>query len=309
MKNYRRTLPPLDLLVFFEAVCRVGSFTGCAMELGVSQAAVSKRIRQLEEWIGCELFVRNGKRINPTAAAEKLFQTTGMALEFLEQGLGALRDTAEGPLSIGCNTGIGMFWLTPQLRSFGLSEHACPVRLVTSDNSSDLLQGGNDLVVIYGDGSLPGWKTKLLLHEQLTPVAAPAVAAALGAQPLSSILEIPPKERPALLNYKRFGPDWVDWTVWFKSLELPGFRDWRLKSFATYSQTIGEAIQGSGIALGSLSLLQAELEAGTLVRLGKDILRTGRGYYLCYEEKSALGEDAANLEHFLVRASLEFSGG
>ena len=48
MKKYRTSLPPLDLLIFFEAAHRRGTFTACAEELHVSQAAVSKRIRQLE---------------------------------------------------------------------------------------------------------------------------------------------------------------------------------------------------------------------------------------------------------------------
>jgi DNA-binding transcriptional LysR family regulator len=83
MKRYRTALPPLDLLIFFEAAHRVGSFTGCAAELNVSQAAVNKRIHQLEKWIGEPLFIRNGKRLAPTQSGEHLYRTVGMALEFL----------------------------------------------------------------------------------------------------------------------------------------------------------------------------------------------------------------------------------
>lgn len=96
MRNYRSALPPLDLLIFFEAAHRAGSFTGCAAELHVSQAAVSKRVRQLEEWIGEPLFVRRGNRLLVTESGDKLYQTVGMVLEFLRQGLGNLRDTRSG---------------------------------------------------------------------------------------------------------------------------------------------------------------------------------------------------------------------
>ncbi|KUM27749.1 hypothetical protein AU467_15275 [Mesorhizobium loti] len=68
MRKYRTALPPLDLLIFFEAAHRVGSFTGCATELHVSQAAVSKRIRQLEEWVGEPLFVRTASGFRPRRA-------------------------------------------------------------------------------------------------------------------------------------------------------------------------------------------------------------------------------------------------
>src|SRR5260221_27419 len=109
MKNYRTTLPPLDLLVFFEAAHRVGSFTGCATELHVSQAAVSKRIHQLEEWIGEPLFIRNGKRLASTETGERLYHTAGMRLEFLRQGLDTLRThcQATGEAIRGNRIGLG----------------------------------------------------------------------------------------------------------------------------------------------------------------------------------------------------------
>ncbi|MDZ5452809.1 LysR family transcriptional regulator [Labrys sp. ZIDIC5] len=86
-------------------------------ELNVSQAAVSKRIGQLETWMGEALFMRAGKRLFPTPLGDKLFQTASMTLEFLHQGLGVLREEAQRPLSIGANTPVGMFWLTPHLRT------------------------------------------------------------------------------------------------------------------------------------------------------------------------------------------------
>jgi DNA-binding transcriptional LysR family regulator len=301
MKNYRNSLTPLDTLIFFEAAYRTRSFTQSASELNVSQVAVSKRVRQLEDWVGEALFLRQGKRLLPTAPGDRLFQTAGMTLEFLQQGLGALRDEAQRPLSIGANTAVGMFWLTPQLRAFGLSPHACPTRLLTSDNPQDLMNGSNDLVVAYGDGSLPGRNTTLLLDEMLAPVAAPTVAAGL-APGLKSIIDIPAGKRPKLLNYGRSAPDWVDWRVWFQTLGLGSLGSWSVELHSTYSQTIGEAIKGNGIALGSVSLLRAELDAGSLVQVGSDVLVTGRGYYVSHGQHSVLTEGARRLVDFLEMA-------
>jgi DNA-binding transcriptional LysR family regulator len=303
MKSYRRNLPPLDMLFFFEAAYRTGSFTACAAELNVTQAAVSKRIRQFEDWIGDPLFVRSGKRLVPTSAADRLYQTSSMALEFLQQGIASLREEARRPLSIGANTSIGMFWLTVRLREFGLSADACPTRLLTSDNAQDLLSESNDLIVTYGAGKIPGWDSLLLLEEELSPVASPKLVAELGAGSIRTLNDIAPAARPRLLNYPRSGPDWIDWRAWFEALALQGMSAWRIEPLVTYSQTIGEAIQGKGIALGSLSLLGAELEAGSLVRLTGDRLKTGRGYYLCHTAKSGLSKDAKALSDFLVAAA------
>jgi DNA-binding transcriptional LysR family regulator len=302
MKKYRFSLPPLDTLIFFEAAYRVGSFTAGATELNVSQAAVSKRIRQLEEWMGESLFVRDGKRLFPTPMGDKLFQTAGMTLEFLQQGLGALREEAQRPLSIGANTAVAMFWLTPHLRNFGLSQYACPTRLITSDHPQDLFNSGNDLTITYGDGVLPGRTTTLLFEEELTPVAAPDVAKQFSGD-LWSIQDIPPSDRPTLLNYGRASPDWVDWRVWFKRLSYSGFDRWPVETLSTYSQTIGEAIKGRGIALGSVWLLRAELQAGILERVSSDVLLSGRGYYVSHKDRAILSEGARHLVDYLIAAA------
>lgn len=303
MRKYRTALPPLDLLVFFEAAHRIGSFTGCAGELHVSQAAVSKRIHQLEEWIGEPLFLRNGKRLASTESGDRLYQTVGMALEFLRQGLGALREQAMRPLSIGAHTVVGMFWLTAQLQAFGLSGDACPARLVTSDNTSDLLAGKNDLLLLYSNGAVSGCHTTRLLDEEMVPMASPELAAAMDADGNGSFQQYRRADGPPLLNYLRGAPDWVDWQVWFDRLSLEGPKGWPLKTMSTYSQTIGEAIRGNGIALGSVALLKSELVAGRLMRLTADVLRTDRGYYLCRSESAPLVGEAQRLADFLIAAA------
>jgi DNA-binding transcriptional LysR family regulator len=301
MKNYRLGLPPLDTLIFFEAAYRTRSFTASAAELSVSQVAVSKRVRQLEEWVGDALFVRDGKKLFPTASGDKLFQTAAMTLEFLQHGLGALREEAQRPLSIGANAAVGMFWLTPQLRAFGFSPHACPTRLLTSDNPQDLMNGSNDLVVSYGDGSIPGRTATLLLEEVLAPVAAPRVAEEFAG--LKSIKDMPRNRRTKILNYGRAAPDWVDWRVWFQALSLGTLEGWPVEAHSTYSKTIGEAIKGNGIALGSITLLSPELASGSLAVVGTDALRTGRGYYISHSDRAVLSDDARNLVTYLVSAA------
>ncbi|KUM27750.1 hypothetical protein AU467_15280 [Mesorhizobium loti] len=196
-----------------------------------------------------------------------------------------------------------MFWLAPQLQAFGLSGDACPTRLTTSDNTNGLLAAKNDLLVLYSNGVIPGWQTTLLLNEEMAPMASPELARKLSADPTASFSSLRSKNGPPILNYTRGAPDWVDWRVWFSSLSVGSLKDWRVEMMSTYSQTIGEAIRGNGIALGSIGLLQSELNAGRLVLLSKDILRTNKGYYLCRDDQSSLSEDARRLAAFLIAAA------
>ena len=173
MKKYRRYLPSLDALVFFEAAARLNSFTRAGGELYVTQAAVSKRIRELESRLGVDLFHRDGRRLSLTDVGRKFHQRVGMAMEYLEEACRLATDDDPGTIRIAANSAISLFWLAPRLREFGLGEFSANVNLLTSDNASDTMDPENDLVISYGHGDNPGWSSELLFVERLVPVAAP----------------------------------------------------------------------------------------------------------------------------------------
>ncbi|MFO7771024.1 MAG: LysR family transcriptional regulator, partial [Roseovarius gahaiensis] len=172
MSIKRNSLPPLDTLLFFDSVMRHGSFTQAASELHVTQAAVSKRIRQLEDWLGVALFIRDKPRLTPTAAADSLFEKVGVTLEFLAQGLEAVRAPDDPPVTLAAMGAVSMFWLQPRLRAFALGETACPINLTTTDHPRDLTAPSHDLTVLYGDGQFPGRRAQLLFSETLVAMAA-----------------------------------------------------------------------------------------------------------------------------------------
>ena len=67
-------LPPMNALKAFEAAARAGSYVGAAGELGVSPAAVSQQVRNLETWFGKRLFTRFNNRITLTDAGRAVYQ-------------------------------------------------------------------------------------------------------------------------------------------------------------------------------------------------------------------------------------------
>lgn len=270
MLRYRTRLPPLDTLVFFEAVFRLRSFTKAADELLVSQAAVSKRIRQLEDWLETSLFLRDGHKLLPTQTGMILGECAGNTLQFLDQTLGNLRVHGDPVVRIGSMTAVGMFWLQGRLRNFAFSNEACPYSLTLSDTLGDFLTGGFDLVLVYGDGDMPGWLTHRLFDEELVPVASPQVADAFGRGDI----------RAPRLDYRRMAPDWVNWPIWSKQRSVPALDALPRQLCSSYAQSIGLALDSKGVALGSLPMLQEELDAGRLVRLPVEGLRTQRAYWL-----------------------------
>jgi DNA-binding transcriptional LysR family regulator len=136
---------------------RKGSFTSASSELYVSQAAVSKRILQLENWLGTPLFERSTRSLKPTLAGKALAEPMSMALDYLRTSLDGFRSPAHPSVRIAANNTVSMFWLFPRLRVCTFSQASCPVETVVTDDPSQLLAVDNDLAIIYASGPPEGW--------------------------------------------------------------------------------------------------------------------------------------------------------
>ena len=300
MSDYRRKLPPLDALVFFEAAARHNSFTAAARELFVTQAAVSKRIKELEGRLGVPLFHRDGRRLSLTDAGRRLYERAAMALEYLEDAIASEMQEGGDVVQIAANTATSIFWLGPRLRDIGLGRDASAVRTLTSDRLRDLLSSENDLAVTYGHGDIPGWESTPLFAEELVPVAHPDYLSGLGLASAGGLQDIGNRGGVTLLDYQRLAPDWVNWKVWIDKVGARALNAVPRRQCRSYARAIGEAIAGKGIALGSMGLIDRELEAGQLSRVGDQSLRTGRGYFLSAPNRKKLSVAAANLKRALL---------
>ncbi|MEN9061748.1 MULTISPECIES: LysR family transcriptional regulator [Ponticoccus] len=296
MQQYRKSLPPLDTLVFFECALRCGSFTDAAEELFVSQAAVSKRIRQLEEWLGVRLFDRRSSRLTPTVEARRLGDRVSTTLEFLTQSIEEVRTPSQPMVRLASMSAVGMFWLQPRLQRFALGDAACMFSLTQSDDISLLFSEENDLVVVYGDGAFPGWSATRVLGEELAPVADPAVAERLAARGVLADADAP------LLDYHRVSPDWINWDVWGDRLDLALPQDDLRIQCSSYAQSVGYALEGRGVALGSLPLLEQEVATGQLARLQQPSYKGPGGYWLASPKGRKVSQEAENMFRALYRS-------
>ena len=301
MKINTRTLPSLDSFVFFESAARHESFTRSAQELYITQAAVSKRIRELELKLGVQLFHRHGRTIQLTHSGRRLHQRITMALEYIEDACREVSDEFEQPVRIITNSAVSLFWLSPRLKEFSLNERSSHVNLITSDRASDHTNVDHDLAITYGFSETPGWVSEHLFDETLLPLASPEYFKSLGINTPKRFNDL---ENSAscitLLEYDRMAPDWINWRVWIDRSEFKGLKACKVKHCKSYAHAIGEAMKGKGLALGSSALLESELKAGLLVTVGRHKLQSGRGYYLIYPEKKKLSEGAQSLRNWLL---------
>lgn len=263
MHRIRRALPSLTALVTFEASARTGSFTSAANQLGVTQAAVSKRISALEHDIGCPLFERRNRRIVLTDAGEMLFATVQTSFDSLADTVEVLK-SPKTRVTIAVSIAFGHFRLLPLLASFRNENPDIDLRVISEDAWSAPDDRHIDLAVRYGTAPFRGMTVIGALPETIVPVCSPAVAEGLNRLTLADLAE-----RSDLSKIESASPEpsWLSWAGWFQQ------NGWSHKftpaklSFTNYSDAAYAAMEGDGIVLGWSYLLERPLSDGRLVAL------------------------------------------
>jgi LysR family glycine cleavage system transcriptional activator len=274
MNYFRRALPSLDALVFFEAAARFRNYTHAARELDVSQVAISKRIRALEADVGTALFERKGRSVVLTDEGRAFAERVSAALAFLEEAITVIRSGTRRPrqvIQIAANENMNFFWLAPLVRDFQMTGNDAVVSVVTANNVTDVVRAETDLAIFYGKAPPHGWTAHALFDEIIAPVVSPAYRAGVESGAIKAM---------TLLDYRKEAPEWVNW----ETLVHPDAGEWFPKSVirqcSSYIQSISLALEGKGIGLGVLPMLSREIRDGKLVTLANQPIPTGHRYFL-----------------------------
>ncbi|WFU08517.1 LysR substrate-binding domain-containing protein [Rhizobium sp. CB3090] len=293
---------PLEAFRVFDAAARAMNFSRAGRELNITQAAVSRRIKGLEDHLGAALFTRRGRNLALTPDGERLFQRVRATLEYLEESLEPFRSGTGEIISIAASGSVSHLWLGQRLKDFGKESPGISVRLLTTDSPSELASETNDLVILYSTGEHPRWNLTLLMKEVLVPIASPDYLTnrSLEPQALTSA-DIAGLD---LIDYERFNAHWISFRQWFSRIGNPhkGKLPRPRLSFSTYIMAVEAALRGEGIALGSLGLIEEHLRSGALVTVGNDRVETGFGYYLGAPRFRALSPEAGQLHRHLLLA-------
>jgi LysR family glycine cleavage system transcriptional activator len=188
----RRSLPPLNAVRAFEAVARLGSMKEAAVELSVTDGAVSQQIRLLEDWLGAPaLFRRSARRIVLTPAGAALLAEFGPALDRISAAVQQHRtrrhDAPTIALHVNALATFSLRWLLRRMGDFRAEHPDIEVRLSTSNETVDALAKPFDVVIRGGPDSFPGYTSRFLFGERRLPVCHPAL---LDRMPLNEIHDL-----------------------------------------------------------------------------------------------------------------------
>lgn len=252
----------LDLLRGFRMAARYLSFTRAAQELFVTQSAISREIKTLEEQIGKPLFRRVHRTLQLTHAGEELYRVTDEALALLDAATDRIAESRE-VLAVTTTTALASLWLLPRLPRFYHLHPALDVRITASNDKLDLEREQLDIAIqpVPHGGVVPNGEH--LLDVDIFPVCSPALARD-GAHPLRETVDLAHHVR---LDFEtiRDGRPWSEWDVWFSAMKIPEVAPAStLRFFSHYDQVIPAAIEGSGVAMGARPHLNNYLRDGVL---------------------------------------------
>jgi LysR family glycine cleavage system transcriptional activator len=275
----RRFCPSLTDLQAFEMAARHSSFTHAARELCVTQGAVSKQVKQLETFVGVQLFLRVRQGLVLTEAGRVYLKKVESALSKIEaasldliahQGRGGL-------LSLTSMPTFGARWLIPRLALFLRHRPDIRVEFLPHRQGYDFSSPDLDAAVRFGDGIWPGSRADYLVGREVVPVTAPDAPAARCERP-EDLLRYP-------LLHHTSAPE--AWPEWFEQAGLDVRRSWEGSRFDQYSLLSQAAAAGFGVALVPRCLVEDELRDGRLVAALASDIQSRRAYYLCYPEQKA----------------------
>lgn len=287
-------LPSVACLQSFECVARHGSVSRAAVELNLTQSAVSRQIRQLEDLLDVTLFERVRQRVVITDAGR-------LYLKDVNRVMVDLKDSTSRIMSCGGSTTLlnlavlptfATRWLVPRLPGFLEKRQDVTVNFSTRTSQFDFSVEPFDAAIHYGSPSWPGTIAYHLMDEETVPVCSPKYEAA---QRIKKPVDL---RRASLLHQSTRTEAWADW---FETMAIDHSHPLRGPRFEQFGMLAQAAVSGLGVALLPKLLIEEELGSGKLVMLFGQAIRSTRAYYIVLPETKTVSALANAFTYWLIR--------
>jgi len=299
--SIRNGLPALDLLVGFESAARHLSFTKAGDELYLTQSAVSRQIKELEDQLGVALFERRNRALALNEAVQQFYAAAAQVLTTMRAATDRLR-TSSGkrrPLSVTTTNSFAALWLIPRLSGFTEAHPEVDVRITAQTRVQDLERDGLDVALRHGPASLAGPNATRLFGEKVFPVCSPK----LMRDKKRPLREPGDLKYHCLLQYD--DPDgrhpWLHWKTWLEVERIADLRPAGTLSFSGYEQIIPAALAGHGVALGRSPLVKDLLSSKELVAPFTTTADPARAYFAIVAKNAAARPEVAAFVDWLKR--------
>jgi LysR family glycine cleavage system transcriptional activator len=268
-------LPPFSWLQAFEATARNSSFTRAALELGITQAAISHRIRNLEELVGTKLFVRDGNSVSLTAAAHDFLASIRAVIDEVRLATDRVSHHDRGEvLTVAATGSFQIKCLIPLLPRFRQEHPNIKLRIRKLSSIAVNQRFDYDVAIQYGKGNSEG-QAERICREEVFPVCSPVLMQ--GKHGLRTPDDL---ERHTIIRVVSPVFVWDEWPRWFEASGHPHVKIANELFCDVLYPSLQAAIDGLGVVMGRNLLVKQDLDAGRLVEPFSTRLETDSGYYL-----------------------------
>ncbi len=286
-----RRLPALTAMRIFEVVGQTGSFTRAAERLNLTQSAVSRQVKHLEEQLGADLLVRRHHRLELTAAGVQLFEALQHAFHEVELAVRGIEEKGNrNRLRVNVPPTFARRWLMPRLPGLRQAHPELDVSLGTKLSDSLAERGLLDCAIRFGDGEWPMLKATRLMTERHIAVCSPA------------LLQGVDRDRPAELSRFTFlhvlasdDRRYLTWRHWLNAAGLDEVDTRGGLEFDLLDLAIEAACDGLGVSVVDRFMVERELASGRLVQLLDVEVEGHESYWLVTRAEQ---EDSANVALF-----------
>ena len=273
-------LPPLRSLQAFEAVARTGSVMAAALEMGVSNGAVSQQIRKLEELLDLRLFERRGKGMELSTWGRLYHKELDSAFDRLRAAQHSLwRLRTESGLAVSCLSSVASKWLGSLLFDWQREHTTSRLTLIGAESEPDLESGETDFRISYGQQSRHHAHHAELFTDWVVPAGSPELLVSRSIRTPAELLGLP-LIGIAWENAHLPPPSWADWA------RSAGQDDGAVSSTLTFSLSsaaIDAALAGRGLVLAPMAMITSDLAAGRLVLPLDHRLPLQQPYFLAWD--------------------------
>ena len=254
-------LPPLNAVRAFEAAARRGSFVEAAADLNVTHWAIGKQVRLLEDWFGVPLFERRSRGVALTDEGAELLADVSVAFFRLSEATGKLRRPevarrVSGVVRVNVQSSFALRWLFPRLTRFQEQFPNIDIRLSTTSRKLRYIGSAFDIGVRSAPEKGAGLRSEPLMTDRRRPACSPEL---LRKRPVETVHDL---RHHTILHSATTRSSWSHWLSVAGAADLKGLRQLELEHVYLQLQA---AVDGLGVALASMPLIEGDIAAGRLV--------------------------------------------
>jgi LysR family glycine cleavage system transcriptional activator len=304
-----RIAPGTRTLRTIAAAGRHLNFTRAAQELGLTPAAVSFQIKEIEDQLGCELFQRTGRTLALTNAGVIFCAAAEEAIDSMNRAVSRLtrmkRD--ERQLKVTVDPQFATKWLMRHILEFRRLHPDIDVRFDVSYDLRDFDLDDVDVGIRFGTGNYEGCTSERLFSNVITPVCNPSLVT--GDRPIREPADLL-NHTLAQIKWSGHGITWPTWSTWMAAAGIQDFDDDNTLIFEKSSDAIEAAMTGAVVALADFSMVAVDLSEGRLVQpfqLGIKV-PPQIGYYLVYPKAETHSRQLEAFREWILAEAMKMQG-